>query len=351
MNKIRVINKAIIENHLTMVDAIEAVKHAYILNSSKEITLFDTVFYEFEENKADMDIKSGTIDKAGIFGFKLMSWFGDNESKGLDTLMGNIMLYDRQTGAPIALLDGTSITGMRTGAAGGIGSHYLARHNSQKMLMIGTGNQAPYQIASHLILMDQINEIMVYNPRSYKKAEDFCRNIKSTLYTSFLDQFNHDPQVYHQLVKKYDVTFTPVEKLDESVYSADIIVTATPSKKPLIKKDWLRLGTHLTCIGADMPGKQEIDENIFAISRVFVDDIDKTSKTGEMEMAIQLGTFKKEDIVGEIGEVILGKKLGRTSDEDITIFDATGLAAQDMLSAKLLYDKAEKHNIGVTIEL
>ncbi len=351
MNTIRVINKREIETHLTMLDGIKAVEEAYRLNSEKAITLFDTVFYDFEPGKADMDIKSGTIDKAGIFGFKLMSWFGDNAYKGLETLMGNIMLYDRHTGAPKALLDGTSITGMRTGAAGGIGSKYLARQNSRKLLLVGSGNQALYQLAAHLMLMDHIDEVMVYDPMSFEAAKKFCRSIKTRLLTQFLDQFKGDDGAYHQLVQKYNIRFNPVEDLETSVGKADMIVTVTPSKEPMIFKSWVKPGTHLTCMGADMPGKQEIDGDIFTVAKVFTDDIEKTSKTGEMEIPIKKGLFKKEWIVCEIGNVIAGKHKGRTSEEEITLFDASGLAAQDLLTAKILVEKANRLNFGVEIEL
>jgi ornithine cyclodeaminase/alanine dehydrogenase len=351
MNKIRVISKKDIEAHLNMLDAVRAVEETYILNSEKEIVLFDTVFHDFEEGKADMDIKSGTIDKAGIFGFKLMSWFGDNAKKGLETLVGNIMLYDRETGSPIALLDGASITGMRTGAAGGIGTRYLARQDSEEILMVGAGNQAPFQLAAHLMLMDGIKRVNVYDGMSYEGAVRFCKTIKERLFNDFLSGFSDNPVFHNELIKKYDIVFNPVNDIEKATKTADIIITATPSRKPIIMKEWLSPGTHLTCMGADMVGKQEVDENIFAVARVFADDIVKTSKTGEMEIPIKMGVFSKDDIICEIGKVIKGENPGRLSEDEITLFDASGLAAQDLITAKELLAKANQHNFGVVVEL
>ncbi|MFA9422642.1 MAG: ornithine cyclodeaminase family protein [Sedimentibacter sp.] len=351
MNKIRVLNKIDIEKNLNMQDVVIAVEEAYALNSQKEIKLFDTVFHDFEEGKADMDIKSGTIDKAGIYGFKIMSWFSENEAKGLSSLMGNIMLYDRSTGAPIALLEGASITGMRTGAAGGIAAKYLARKDSRELLMVGTGNQAPFQIASALMMTENIEKVTVYNPHSYESAVKFSKKIKGILRDDFLSKFKGEENIYEMVEKKYDVEFIACDDLEAAVRRADIIVTATPSRKAMIKKEWLKKGTHLTCIGSDMEGKQEIDENIFSVARVFTDDAEKTSKVGEMEIAIKKGIFSKNDIVCEIGEVILGHNKGRITDDEITIFDASGLAAQDLLTAKVLMEKAEKFNLGTVIEL
>ena len=348
MNTIRVISKQDIETHLSMQDAVKAVEQAYVLNSEKEVRLFDTVFHDFEEGKADMDIKSGTIDKAGVFGFKLMSWFGDNATRGLPTLMGTIMLFDRTTGAPLVLLDGASITGMRTGAAGAIGTKYLARPESTELLIVGAGNQAPYQLAAHLMLMDNIKTVRVYDPLSYEASVAFCTGIKDLLTTRFLPVFKDDPMMLARLLQKYSINYIPVKDPAEAAGTADIIVTATPSRTPLITKDWLKPGTHLSCMGADMAGKQEIDGTIFASARVFVDDIEKTSRTGEMEIPIKNGLFSKQDIVCEIGQVIAGKKQGRLSATETTIFDATGLAAQDILTARELLLKAERLGFGTS---
>jgi ornithine cyclodeaminase/alanine dehydrogenase len=346
MSTIRVISRQEIEAHLNMQDAVKAVEQAYVLNAEKEVQLFDTVFHDFDEGKADMDIKSGTIDKAGVFGFKLMSWFGDNAAKGLPTLMGTIMLFDRTTGAPLVLLDGASITGLRTGAAGAIGTKYLARPESVELLMVGAGNQAPYQLAAHLMLMDNIKTVQVHDPLSYDAAVAFCAGIKDMLTTRFLPAFKDDPAMHAWLQKKYAVEFIPVTDLKEAVGTADIIVTVTPSRKPLVMNEWLKPGTHLSCMGADMAGKQEIDGTIFAAARVFVDDIEKTSRTGEMEIPIRDGLFSKQDIVCEIGQVIAGRNPGRLSATETTIFDATGLAAQDILTAKELLAKAEILGFG-----
>ncbi|MDX9958936.1 MAG: ornithine cyclodeaminase family protein, partial [Spirochaetia bacterium] len=259
MSTIRVISRQDIETHLSMQDAVKAVEQAYVLNAEKGVVLFDTVFHDFDDGKADMDIKSGTIDKAGVFGFKLMSWFGDNAAKGLPTLMGTIMLFDRATGAPLVLLDGASITGMRTGAAGAIGTRYLARPDSTELLMVGAGNQAPFQLAAHLMLMDTIKTVRVYDPLSYEASVAFCAGIKDLLSARFLPAFADDPAQQARLQKKYSVDFVPVKDLQVATGTADIIVTATPSRKPLVMRDWLRPGTHLSCMGADMAGKQEID--------------------------------------------------------------------------------------------
>ena len=337
MNEIRVLNNEVVMANLNMADAISAVEQAYSLNSNKEVNLFTTVFYDFEVGKSDLDIKSGTIDKAGIFGFKLTTLFGDNPKIGLEPLIGTMMIYDRATGCPIALLNASHITGMRTGAAGGIGVKYLARKDSENLLLVGCGGQAPFQLAATLSLMENIKKVSIFDPISYENAADFSGKIKNMMEQKFLSKFNAE--------------YIPVSDVEKATREADVIITITPSRKPIIMKEWVKRGTHLTCIGADMEGKQEIDENLFQVAGVFTDDIEKTSKVGEMETAIKKGIFKKEDIVCEIGDVIQKKNAGRLSYDEITIFDASGLAALDLLSAKILLDKAAKLDLGTIIKL
>lgn len=351
MNKIRVLNSAVIAEHFNMADAIEAVEKAYVLHAQKQVSLFDTVFYEFEPGAADMDIKSGTVDKEGIFGMKLMSWFLKNEEKELNSLMGNIMLYSRETGAPIALLDGASITGLRTGAAGGLGAKYLAREGAEELLLIGTGNQAPYQLASALIQLKTIRRVTVCNALNFDWARSFVDTIKNRLEKDFLSALDQDTPAYEALKEKLAIDIVAEEDIEKAVRRADVILTATPSKEAMIRKEWVKKGAHLSCMGADMEGKQEIDEQLFCAAKVFTDDIEKTSRVGEMETAIKKGLFSKEQIAGELGAVILGEIPGRESDEEITIFDASGLAVQDLMAAKVLFEKAEKRDLGVVIEL
>jgi len=122
-------------------------------------------------------------------------------------------------------------------------------------------------------------------------------------------------------------------------------------RKPLIKREWVKKGTHFTCIGSDMEGKQEIDENIFSMARVFVDDINQAANVGETEMPIKKSIITKESIIGEIGEVILGKVTGRVSKDDITIFDSTGIAYQDLLTATYVIKIAKEKGLGIIVEL
>lgn len=138
---------------------------------------------------------------------------------------------------------------------------------------------------------------------------------------------------------------------ETALADSDIVITVTPSKTPLIKKEWVKPGTHFSCIGADAEGKEEIDPQIMADAKVFVDDMVHCVASGEVEVPIKAGIISEADIIGEIGQLILGKKQGRVSDSDITIYDATGMALLDLAAAKAALDAADDQQLGQTVEL
>jgi len=348
MNKIIILNEETIKKLLDIKNVIKVVEQAYTLKNSNQADLFPIITHIFEPGKADMDIKSGHLKgDANIFGLKLVSWFGENSKKGFPELIGTIMIFSAKTGIPLGILSGEHITGMRTGSAGAIGSKYLARKDSENLLMVGTGHQAFFQVAANLAVLNQIKKVMVYDPIDYKLAVDFCHKIKERLNKEILSKYKDD----EILAKKYDIDFVATDDIEKSTSKADVIVSATPSRKPMIKKEWVKKGTHFSCIGSDMEGKQEIDENIFSKARIFVDDLEQASNVGETEIPIKKGVIKKEDIAGEIGEIIMGTKPGRLSDDEITIFDSTGIAHQDLLTATYAIKIAKEKGLGTTVEL
>lgn len=352
MISFRVLNEETIKELLDIKSIIQAVEQAYMLKNSNQASLFPIITHVFEPDKADMDIKSGQLrGNVNVFGLKIVSWFGENTKKNLPSLIGAIMVFDSQTGVPLGVLSAEHITGLRTGAAGGIGAKYLARKDSENLLMIGAGRQALFQVAAALITLKNIKKVTVYDPISNEMAVDFCNKIKARLKNDFLSKYKGDKNYYGMLAKRYDITFEVADDIKKAVAEADAIVTATPSRKPIIKKEWIKKGTHITCIGSDMEGKQEIDENIFSIARVFADDINQVVKVGEAEMPIKKGIITKEDIVAEIGSVISGKVAGRVSEEDITIFDSTGIALQDLVTANLALTAAKEKDLGKIVEL
>lgn len=247
----------------------------------------------------------------GSAGVKWVNVHPKNSTHGLPSVMATLIYNDPETGYPLAIMDATEITAYRTGAAAAIASKYLAQKNSNTIGIIGAGYQAYTQILAHIELFN-ILSINVF---------DISAAAVDKLASSL-----------PQLPIKY-------RSVQEAVAS-DIVCTLTPSRNPIIKKEWIEPGTHINAIGADAPGKQELDPLILKEALVIVDDLEQASHSGEINVPIQKGVYDISDVYGTLAEVIAGKRDGRTDNSAITIFDSTGIAVEDIAVAKLLFEKA-----------
>jgi ornithine cyclodeaminase/alanine dehydrogenase len=345
----RVLNQEAVQENLDMKSCLDIVERAYRLKDENEATLFPMVFHEFEPGIADMDIKSGHLAGANIFGLKLVSWFGENPSKNLPAIIGTVMVLDSRTGRPLGIMSGEAITLMRTGAAAGVGAKYFARKDSKVLLSVGSGHLGAYQLLATLMTLEKIEKVWIYNPRSTERAETFCQSVKQKC-MQLLQPYQTDGAYYEDMVRRISIPFEVVYDIEQATVEADVINTATPSKQPLLKKEWIREGTHITCLGADMGGKQEIDEHIFANAKLFVDDITQAVNVGEIEIPVKKGIVEADQLT-EIGSVIRGLEHGRTSPKDVTIFDSTGIALQDLLTAESILREAEKNKSGIVADI
>ena len=337
MTELTVLNAAAIEELLTIPMAVDAVEQAYLEKYKGDAALWPMVFHEFDPGHADLDIKSGNLDGLGFYGLKVVSWFGTNPEKSLPALYGTSLLFDLATGAPKALLNAGPITDFRTGAAGAIGAKYLARPDAKTLLMAGSGALAPYLIAAALYLMPQLETVYVVNPHHPQQSAAACESIL--------------PQVEKLFAScggcRAAIKASP--DLEAAVKQSQIIFTATPAHQPFLKAEWVQPGTHISCVGADMSGKQEIDSTLFSGAKVFGDDTAQCLSVGECEIPYKTHAFSGE--LCEIGSVLSGAAPGRTDPDDITIFDSTGIALQDIATAAMLLQSAQKSGYGQKIQL
>ncbi len=313
MTEMTVLNGAAIEELLTIPMAVEAVEQAYVEKSKGDAALWPMVFHEFDPGHADLDIKSGNLDGLGFYGLKVVSWFGANPDKGLPALYGTSLLFDLSTGAPKALLNAGPITDFRTGAL------------------------TPYLMAATLYLLPQLETVYVANPHHPAQSAAACAAIV--------------PQVEKLLAScgGCHAEILPAPDLETATKHSQVILTATPAHQPFLKAEWVQPGTHISCVGADMSGKQEVDGALFAAARVFGDDTAQCLSVGECEVPYKTGVFSGN--ICEIGQVITGAAAGRTADSDITIFDSTGIALQDIATAAALLQAAQKTGQGQTVTL
>lgn len=348
MTSVKILNKREVETYLDMKHVVEAVEKAYAYKCDSKAEVFPIVCHSFDE-ESELDIKSGSVEGAGVFGMKLVSAFARNDEYGLPRLMGTILVFDSNTGVLKSIMDGGCITNMRTGAAGAVGCKFLARPESETLVLVGTGAQASNLIAATLETMENIKKIYVCNPRSIERAGKFCEELPEVLLDRFFSKYK-DTEHYDVMKKRAELEIIPTEDLESACREADIILTATPSRVPLVQAEWVKPGTHISCIGSDMEGKQEIDEKILEKARVFCDDRTQVINVGECEKAVKAGVLNAEDIT-EIGDVLLKKAEGRVNKGEITVFDSTGIALQDLMTAAVITEVAEKKQLGMNIEL
>jgi alanine dehydrogenase len=222
-------------------------------------------------------------------------------------------------------MDGTYITQMRTGAAGGIAAKYLSREDSKAAGFIGAGVQAESQLEALLITRPGISRIAAYdiNETNVKRFADEART-------------------------KYGFKVEKTTSVKEAVEATDIVVTTTPVRTPIVKAEHIRKGTHINAIGADAPGKQELETKILETARIVIDNWEQASHGGEINVALSKGIISRGNIYADLGEIVTGKKPGRESSEQITVFDSTGLAIQDIAAASYIYRKliSDKNRIA-----
>jgi len=229
--------------------------------------------------------------------------------------MALTVILDVGTGEPVALLNATRLTDMRTGAAGAVACKYLSPKKEIVLGVAGAGRQAEAQVEA----------------------------ISRELTIRELKVWSRNPDHADQFAKRFSA-FSGVSAPLEQVCDCDILVTTTPSKKPIIRDEWIHEGMHINAIGADAPGKEELDPAILNRAQVFVDDPAQAVHSGEINVPISRGLYHETDLAGTLGEVVIGKKKRRDKDA-ITVFDSTGLAIQDLAIAKIAMEHGTRINL------
>lgn len=291
-----------------------AIEAAYIATSRAEVNLPPVGHITFPEVSADCHIKYGHQRGDPNFVIKVATGFPLNDQRDMRTGNGLSLVMSARTGAVQAVLhDEMVMTDIRTGLGGAIATRCLARSDSKRVLVVGTGPQAWRQIESHVALIGDHLTFEVWG-RSQAKAQTVVDSMQGRCVIAL------------------------AETLAEAVQSADIIVTTTGATHPLIKDAWVSAGTHITAVGADAPGKQELEIRLVSRSDVLVaDSIDQCLDHGELSHAFGAGLISRSN-VEEIGNVLSGSSQGRANQTQVTIADLTGIAAQDIAIAGIVLD-------------
>ncbi len=336
MDTIRILNADEVAHLVSIPLALEAVEAAYLQKHAGEASVWPLLFHEFVDGVRDMDLKSGNLDGDGIWGLKAISCYYDNPDRGLPVYHGTSLVFDYATGAPKAVLNAMPITRFRTGAAGAVGAKWLARKDAEVLVVCGDGGLCPFLVAANLLALPQLTRVIVTNPLHGETKPARLVEVQETVVELLAGTDARVPQI-------------ETAELEEAVRQADVIMTATPSYEPYIQAAWVRPGTHVSCVGADKSGKQEVESALLAGARVLADDVHQCLTVGECELPHKQGVL--DGALDELGAVIAGDVLGRTSDEQITVFDSTGLSLQDLATIARLIDRAEAEGVGITAQL
>ena len=321
--KTLLLKKSEVKSLLNMKDVIASVEEGYKAFCSGQVIQPDIVSVEIPECSGEMDVKAGYSKSTQMISVKCASGFYENQrTTDLPNSMSTVLLFDGCTGFPLCIMDGSLITGYRTGAAGAVSARLLARKDSKTVAVIGTGEQARMQIRALKEVQD-FDRIIVWG-RSGEQAGLYKREIEKELKCSV------------------EISESP----EDAAKGADIIITTTPGKTPLIKKEWIRPGTHIVAVGADMEGKQELDAELFRGAKIVVDNFHQCVTRGETQNPMRQGVINQKDIHCEIGQILLGEKPGRENDAELTIFDTTGMAVQDNVTAAKIYARALELGLG-----
>ena len=318
--KIRVLTATDIRAALSMEDAIDAVASAFGQLSAGRATM--PLRSRFHTDKGVTLLMPAHLHDSGDFAVKIVSVYGDNPSIGLPTVAATVLALDPRTGMPLALMEGDSLTALRTGAAGGVAARYLARADAATVALFGAGVQARSQLRA-VMAVRTIERVLVVDPVA-EAAQRLADDIAGW-------------------------PMAPIVTLETSpgtaVAQADIVLAATTSKTPLFAGEALRPGTHVTGVGSFTPEMQEIDAATLRRARVVVDQREAAlAEAGD----IILG---KAAIDAEIGEIVNGAKPGRQDDAEITVFKSVGLAVQDAVTAAAVLRAAEAKGLGTVIDM
>ena len=310
-----------IKRVLPKLDLFPLIKQGFVAYSSGLSVVPPVGEMIFDDPPGDVHIKYGYIKGDDYYVIKIASGFYGDMAKGITSAQGGMMiLFDQKTGKEIGVLvDECYLTNVRTAVAGGICAEILAPKNIESIGVIGTGVQARMQV-SHLSGVTDCKNIKVWG-RSDKSTEQYIQDM------------NQDGWNVHK-----------VESTCEIAESCDLIITATPSKIPLLKKESLKKGTHITALGSDSPGKQELEHDIFAKADLIVADSKlQCLERGEIHHAIKHGIIEEGD-VQELGSLISANEPIYRDEDQITIADLTGVAVQDIQIAKAVYEECERIN-------
>ena len=312
-----------IKKVFTMKDAIEADKKAFQLVVEGKCDAPLRTNIQAPKHEGCFLFMPAYVEEMDTASLKIINIFPHNIDNGIPSSPAQVLLIDGKTGIVIAVLDGTYVTQLRTGAASGAAFDVLARKDARIGALIGTGGQAATQLEAMLAARD-IKEVRVFD-LNYDRTKEFADRMQEEL-------------------ASYGAKIVAAKTSDEAVEGADLLITVTPSSKPVFDASKVKEGATISCVGAYQPHMQEMDPAILTrASKIYFDSKEAVlSESGDILIPLEQGTITEEDFTGDLGNVIKGELAGRENEEEIIVFETVGVATQDLVAARTIYDKAVK---------
>ena len=321
--KLLVLSHAEVEKLLTMPDCIRVMEEALADLARGKVT---NPLRNMIRGEGVPGILGLMPSYRGDYGLKEICVFPGNPARGLDTHLGGVLLHSGQTGELLAIMNASAITAIRTAAVSAVATKLLARDDAHVLAILGAGVQAKSHLEA-IPLTREIRQVRIFS-RTREKAEKLVSD-------------NQQPTTDNRVVGS----------VEEAVREADIVVTATSSREPIIKREWISPGTHINAVGSSIAGARELDSATMAAASLFVDRRESTvNESGDYLMALREGAIRDDHIQAELGEILIGKAKGRTSREQITLFKSLGLAIEDLASAQFLFGEAKRLGTGTWVE-
>ena len=324
--KLRLLRASDLDGILQMSDVIDLVEQAFAERGRGMTEMPAKSYLRFPQHDGVLLVMPGSLPHMDEAAVKLINVHKHNIARhNLPTLIATIVLVSPETGEPVCIMDGNYVTGMRTGAVSGVASKLLARKDSRVLGIVGAGFQAPFHLEAVRQVLP-IDEVLVYDLMP-EKAVRLLEKVTST-----------------------GLRGRVCDGIEEVARGADVLVTLTPSEGPIVEDEWIRDGTHLNCIGSYAAGKQEIAPAILRRAMVVVDDWEQCSHAGEINVPVSKGEFDRSGVYAELPEIAAGLRPGRTDDRAVTVFDSTGLAIQDVVTAWAAFQEAERRGLGTEVD-
>jgi ornithine cyclodeaminase len=306
-------------------EVIDAIADAFTALAAGRVVMPPVLHMDLAEVQGEVDVKTAFMPGRPGFAIKVSPGFFDNPKLGLPSVSGMMMVLSARTGRLEALhLDNGYLTDLRTAAAGAVAARHLARADARVAGVLGAGVQARLQIQA-LAMVRPIERVLIW-ARDGAKADAYADDV----------------------TRRLGLDVIPVQSAEKLVLESDVVVSATPSRTPLVVADWLQPGLHITAIGADAPGKNELHPAVLERADLVVcDSRAQCARLGELHHALEQGI---EPATLELGEITSGARPGRTAPDQITVCDLTGTGVQDTAIALLAYEKAKAAGLGTTIE-